>query len=234
MRLLTAGSVDTGAFLQALRDRSRAPTPEVEQQVRAILEDVRQRRDAALFDYTQRFDGIRLDAGTVRVSEAEMAAAVEPLDPAVRAALELAAERIEAYHYRQRRESWFYQEDGAGLLGQLVRPLRRVGLYVPGGSAAYPSTVLMSALPARVAGVGELVETELRQPRPLREIVAGVTDPNERATLYVLAFSVLRGDEQPGGAERIYLAQLANLLGLDPAEADRLEKSAAASIDRQQ
>jgi uncharacterized membrane protein YebE (DUF533 family) len=87
---------------------------------------------------------------------------------------------------------------------------------------------------ARKAGVGELVETELGQPRPLREIVAGVTDPNERATLYVLAFSVLRGDEQPSGAERIYLAQLANLLGLDPAEADRLEKSAAASIDRQQ
>jgi len=86
---------------------------------------------------------------------------------------------------------------------------------------------------ARKAGVGELVEAELRQPRPLREIVAGVTDPNERGTLYVLAFSVLRGDEQPSGAERIYLAQLANLLGLDPAEADRLEKSAAASIDRQ-
>jgi uncharacterized membrane protein YebE (DUF533 family) len=87
---------------------------------------------------------------------------------------------------------------------------------------------------ARKAGVGELVEAELRQPRPLREIVAGVTDPSERGTLYVLAFTVLRGDEQPSGAERIYLAQLANLLGLDPAEADRLEKSAAASIDRQQ
>jgi uncharacterized membrane protein YebE (DUF533 family) len=87
---------------------------------------------------------------------------------------------------------------------------------------------------ARKAGVGELVETELRQPRPLREIVAGVPDPNERGTLYVLAFTVSKGDEQPGGAERIYLAQLANLLGLDPAEADRLEKNAAASIDRQQ
>jgi uncharacterized membrane protein YebE (DUF533 family) len=87
---------------------------------------------------------------------------------------------------------------------------------------------------ARTAGVGDLVEAELNQPRPLREIVAGVTDVNQRATLYVLAFSVLRGDEQPSGAERIYLAQLANLLGLEPAEAERLEKSAAASIDRQQ
>jgi uncharacterized membrane protein YebE (DUF533 family) len=87
---------------------------------------------------------------------------------------------------------------------------------------------------ARGAGVGELVETELTQPRPLREIVAGVTDSNERATLYVLAFSVVRGDEQPTGAERIYLAQLANLLNLDPAEAERLERNAAASIDKQQ
>jgi uncharacterized membrane protein YebE (DUF533 family) len=87
---------------------------------------------------------------------------------------------------------------------------------------------------ARSAGVGELVESELAQPRPLREIVAGVTDANERATLYVLAFTVLRGDEQPSGAERIYLAQLANLLGLDVPEAQRLERSAAASIDQQQ
>jgi len=87
---------------------------------------------------------------------------------------------------------------------------------------------------ARSAGVGGLVEAELSQPRPLREIVAGVTDSNERATMYVLAFSVLRGDEQPSGAERIYLAQLANLLGLDPADSERLERSTAASIDKQQ
>jgi uncharacterized membrane protein YebE (DUF533 family) len=87
---------------------------------------------------------------------------------------------------------------------------------------------------ARGAGVGELVEAEMSQPRPLREIVAGVTDANERATLYVLAFTVVRGDEQPGGAERIYLAQLANLLGLDAAEAQRLERNAATSIDKLQ
>ena len=87
---------------------------------------------------------------------------------------------------------------------------------------------------ARGAGVGELVEAELAQPRPLREIVSGVTDANERATLYVLAFTVLRGDEQPTGAERIYLAQLANLLGLDATEAERLERSASASIDKEQ
>ncbi len=85
-----------------------------------------------------------------------MEAAAGSLQPEIREALSLAAERIEAFHRRQHRESWFVEEDGIGLLGQLVRPLARVGLYVPGGTAAYPSTVLMNAIPARVAGVEEL------------------------------------------------------------------------------
>ena len=157
MRLLRAGTAEAARFLQALRDRIRAPDPEIEATVRAILEDVRQRGDAALFDYTAKFDGVRLEAATVRVAEAEIQAALGSLDPAVSEALSLAALRIEAFHRRQRRESWFYHEDGVGLLGQLVRPLSRVGLYVPGGSAAYPSTVLMNAIPARRAGVEELV-----------------------------------------------------------------------------
>ena len=157
MRLLRAGTAEAARFLLALRDRARAPDPEIEATVRAILEDVRQRGDAALFDYTAKFDGVRLEAATVRVAEAEIQAALGSLDPAVSEALSLAALRIEAFHRRQRRESWFYHEDGVGLLGQLVRPLSRVGLYVPGGSAAYPSTVLMNAIPARMAGVEELV-----------------------------------------------------------------------------
>ncbi len=157
MRLLKAGTAETAEFLRALRNRSREPSPEIETRVRAIVEDVRRRGNAALFEYTEKFDGVRLEAGTLSVSEAEMEAAGQSLDPTVQQALSLAAERIEAFHRRQRRESWFYEEDGVGLLGQLVRPLARVGLYVPGGSAAYPSTVLMNAIPARVAGVEELV-----------------------------------------------------------------------------
>ena len=86
---------------------------------------------------------------------------------------------------------------------------------------------------AKTAGVGEIVEQEMRQPRPLAEIVAGVTDPAQRATLYVLAFCMARGDEQPGGAERIYLAQLANLLGLDAPTVQQLEQNAASRIDAQ-
>ena len=84
---------------------------------------------------------------------------------------------------------------------------------------------------AREAGMADLVERELQQPRPLAEIVAGVTDPAQRATLYNLAFAVVRADEQVGGAERIYLAQLANLLGLDPATVQQLESAASAKID---
>ena len=81
------------------------------------------------------------------------------------------------------------------------------------------------------AGVGDIVERELQQPRPLAEIVAGVTDPAQRATLYVLAFTILRADEQLTGAERIYLAQLAHLLGLDPATVQQLEKDTGERID---
>ena len=157
MRMLKAGTPEAAAFLSALRQRTRLPSPEVEGVVRAILEDIRSRGDAALFEYTEKLDGVRLDASRARVSQTEIQAARESLDPIVFAALALAAERIEAFHRRQHRESWFYHETGIGLLGQLVRPLSRVGLYVPGGSAAYPSTVLMGAIPARVAGVEEMV-----------------------------------------------------------------------------
>jgi histidinol dehydrogenase len=156
MRILKAGSPEAAAFLSALGDRARAPLADVEAQVRSILEDVRRRGDAALFEYTHRYDGVRLTAGTARIPEADITAAFRAVDAEVREALSLAAGRIEAFHRRQRRESWFYQEDGTGLLGQIVSPLRRVGMYVPGGSAAYPSTVLMNAIPARVAGVEEL------------------------------------------------------------------------------
>jgi histidinol dehydrogenase len=157
MRMLKAGTPEAAAFLSALRLRTRLPSPEIEGAVRAILEDIRRRGDAALFEYTEKLDGVRLEATTVRVSPAEVQAARESLDPTVFAALALAGERIEAFHRRHHRESWFYHEEGIGLLGQFVRPLSRVGLYVPGGSAAYPSTVLMGAIPARVAGVEELV-----------------------------------------------------------------------------
>ncbi len=156
MRLLTADTPECRAFLAGLEARAHDPDPGVEASVRSILEDVRERGDAALFEYSRRFDGLDLTAETVRVPEAEIAAAAAAQPAPLLAALRLAAERIAAFHRRQLRESWLAEEDGIGITGQLIRPLARAGLYVPGGSAAYPSSVLMNAIPAVVAGVAEI------------------------------------------------------------------------------
>jgi len=124
----------------------------------AIVDDVRGRGDAALLEYTNRFD--RMNAPSVAALEipaADMRAALEALPVEDRAALEAAARRIEAFHERQRAESWSVTEDDGTVLGQRVTPLDRVGVYVPGGLAAYPSSVLMNVIPAQVAGVGEIV-----------------------------------------------------------------------------
>jgi histidinol dehydrogenase len=146
------------AAFERLLDRAQAVDPAVESTVRAIVDDVRARGDAALLEYTRRFDRHdpgapeRLEIARRRLSEAQFAIA-----PEARAALETAAQRIRAYHARQRIESWHYTEDDGTLLGQQVTPLQRVGLYVPGGKASYPSSVLMNAIPAKVAGVPEIV-----------------------------------------------------------------------------
>jgi histidinol dehydrogenase len=155
MRILRAGTAEAQAFLDRLQARGGSD-PRVEGDVRRILEAVRDRGDAALLDLTERHDGFRPTEKTLRLQPEEIEAAAASLDPRAVEALALAAARIQAFHRRQRRESWIAPEEGVGLLGQLVRPLRRVGLYVPGGSAAYPSSVLMNALPARVAGVAEI------------------------------------------------------------------------------
>lgn len=122
--------------------------------VERILEDVRTRGDAALLAWGETLDKVKLDA--VRVPPADIVHALESLDGAVRAALELAARRVETFHRRQPALSWMHNDE-QGTLGQLVRPIERVGLYVPGGSAPLPSSLLMTAIPARVAGVRALV-----------------------------------------------------------------------------
>ena len=130
----------------------------IEQAVSAILADVQARGDEALMDYTRRFDRLDVhEAAGLRLSQAELQAALDGLPAAERQALERAAERIRRYHEHQRASSWMYTEADGTRLGQRVLPLDRVGLYVPGGKAAYPSSVLMNAIPAQVAGVKELV-----------------------------------------------------------------------------
>ena len=126
--------------------------------VNRVLADVRARGDAALAEYTARFDGwAPADAGALAIPLARLAQAWDAIPPVQRDALAQAAARIRAYAERQRVDGWTYTEADGTVLGQQVTPLDRVGLYVPGGKAAYPSSVLMNALPAKVAGVGELV-----------------------------------------------------------------------------
>jgi histidinol dehydrogenase len=124
----------------------------------AIVDDVRSRGDAALLEYTNRFDRMRAPSvAALEIGPGEMRAALESLPVEDRAALEAAARRIQAFHEKQRAESWSVSEDDGTVLGQRVTPLDSVGVYVPGGLAAYPSSVLMNVIPARVAGVAEIV-----------------------------------------------------------------------------
>jgi histidinol dehydrogenase len=134
---------------------------EVEQRVTEILADVQQRGDAAVLAYTSRFDA--LDASSLKdleLTQAELKVAFDGLPAAQRDALQAAASRVRSYHEAQKKangESWSYRDEDGTLLGQKVTPLDRVGIYVPGGKAAYPSSVLMNAIPAHVAGVGEII-----------------------------------------------------------------------------
>ena len=124
---------------------------------RDIVDQVHRRGDRALLAYTEEFDRIRLTSSSLRVNTRELRRAADALSPRVRAALRLAIRRISTFHAKQRQTSWRYR-DAAGLeLGQQITPLRRVGVYVPGGKAAYPSSVLMNVIPARVAGVREII-----------------------------------------------------------------------------
>ena len=133
----------------------------IEERVAAILADVQQRGDAAVLDYTQRFDGLTAaSVQALELTQAELKAAFDGLPAAQRTALQAAATRVRSYHEAQKKasgESWSYRDEDGTLLGQKVTPLDRVGIYVPGGKAAYPSSVLMNAIPAHVAGVGEII-----------------------------------------------------------------------------
>ena len=137
-----------------------------------IIADVRARGDAALLEYTRRFDGFDgAGAEGLRVDGARLRAAFETLAASQRDALLFAAERIRSYHQHQRQESWSYREPDGTLLGSQVTALDRVGVYVPGGKAAYPSSVLMNVIPARVAGVGEVIMTVPARDGELKDLV---------------------------------------------------------------
>ncbi|MBU7317685.1 histidinol dehydrogenase [Paenibacillus oleatilyticus] len=130
-------------------------TPEQNESVQRIIEEVRRDGDAALRKFAQQFDGVKI--GELRVTQEEIEAAYAQVDEGFLAALREAAANVRRFHEKQMRNSWMDLQADGSILGQVIRPLRRVGLYVPGGKAAYPSSVLMNAIPAQVAGVPEIV-----------------------------------------------------------------------------
>ncbi len=158
IRTLNTSDPEFDRQLEALLAWEAVSDASVVETVNSVIADVRSRGDAALMEYTRRFDGWSADAAAdLEVSAARLAQAWNTIEETQRDALRTAAERIRHYAERQKMASWSYTEADGTLLGQQITPLDRVGLYVPGGKAAYPSSVLMNALPAKVAGVPELI-----------------------------------------------------------------------------
>ena len=178
----------------------------IEQRVAEILADVQRRGDAAVLEYTARFDGVQgKTLQDLELTQAELKAAFDSLPAAQREALQAAAQRVRSYHEAQKRasgESWSYRDADGTLLGQKVTPLDRVGIYVPGGKAAYPSSVLMNAIPAHVAGVGEII---MVVPTPARRDGSSKDSRGERNSL-VLAAAYVAGVTRAftiGGAQAV-------------------------------
>ena len=146
-------------LLEKLLKRSPTSYGSYEQSVREILDDVRERRDQALFEYTEKFDGARISADNILVTEEEIREAYREVDPELVEIIRRSLHNIRTYHEKQRQYSWFDSRPDGTILGQKVTPLARVGVYVPGGKAAYPSSVLMNIAPAKVAGVNEIIMT---------------------------------------------------------------------------
>ncbi|WP_411344639.1 histidinol dehydrogenase [Paenibacillus sp. WLX1005] len=140
-----------------LRREVEYGSPEQNATVKQIVTDIKQQGDAALLDYTSRFDRTELTADRLRVTPDELQAAYALVEPSFIQAITQAADNIRQFHQKQKRNSWMDLQPDGSLLGQIIRPLKRVGVYVPGGKAAYPSSVLMNVIPAQVAGVPEIV-----------------------------------------------------------------------------
>lgn len=155
-QFLSTTESDFEARFQAVLDAKREDSPDVDHVVADIIADVRARGDAAVLELTAKFDRLELSAGKLRFSAEEIDAACAQVSPEDRAALALAAERIKAYHARQMPEDAMWTDDVGAQLGWRWTPVSAAGLYVPGGLATYPSSVLMNAIPAKVAGVGRL------------------------------------------------------------------------------
>ncbi len=159
MKVVTLDENSKQNLLDELLKRSPNHYGEFSERVNAIIKDVKKNKDAALFSYTERFDGAKLDASTIRVTKEEIEEAYHEVDPKLLEVIKKALVNIRSYHEKQRRYSWFDSKPDGTLLGQKIGPIASCGVYVPGGKAVYPSSVLMNILPAKVAGVKEICMT---------------------------------------------------------------------------
>lgn len=157
MRILELNENTRKDILSNLLKRSPNSYGEYEGRVSAIIDDIKSRRDEAVFEYTKKFDGYDLNADNIIVTEDEIKAAYEEIDDGLIEIIRKALVNIRNYHAKQKRNSWFDATPDGTILGQKITPLARVGVYVPGGKAAYPSSVLMNVVPAKVAGVDEII-----------------------------------------------------------------------------
>lgn len=157
MRIVQLNEETRKKILEDLLKRDPNNYTAYESTVQEIVEDVRKNRDQALFAYTKKFDGADLDSSNIRVTEAEIQEAMSQVDPELLTVMKRAMKNIREYHEKQKQYSWFDSRPDGTLLGQKVTPLSSVGVYVPGGKAAYPSSVLMNIIPAEVAGVPRIV-----------------------------------------------------------------------------
>lgn len=159
MRILQLDKETKSNILEDLLKRSPNSYGEFEDRVAAIILEVRKNKDAAIFSYTKQFDGADISADNLVVTEEEIKEAYDTVDPTLLAVIRKALVNIREYHEKQRQYSWFDSKENGIILGQKVTPLQRVGVYVPGGKAVYPSSVLMNVVPAKVAGVSEIIMT---------------------------------------------------------------------------
>lgn len=157
MRILELNENTRKDILSNLLKRSPNSYGEYEGRVSAIIDDIKSRRDEAVFEYTKKFDGYDLNADNIIVTEDEIKAAYDEIDDGLVEIIRKALVNIRNYHAKQKRNSWFDATPDGTILGQKITPLARVGVYVPGGKAAYPSSVLMNVVPAKVAGVDEII-----------------------------------------------------------------------------
>lgn len=157
-------TAECDGFLAKLKKRAQSPSPEIVRTVTDILSDVEQNGDAAVLKYTEKFDGVSLGADTLELKKSDLEKYAADVDEKLYLAMQRAAENIKKYHEKQLRQSFFDTDDTNKTVGMKIRPVKRAGIYVPGGSAAYPSSVLMNCIPAKVAGVPEIIMTT-----PLRD-----------------------------------------------------------------